>query len=96
MSTQLERLQRASNVFTYLFDRVSLRKNTWKMVSMTCHIFHIPGIMLVVAYEIQATGMVPIYQEWQGMQVQCPDFGVEVAAGLLLTHRQSQYGMVRG
>ena len=35
-STKPERLQRALNVLTYLFDRVSLRKNIHKTVRMAC------------------------------------------------------------
>ena len=35
-STQPERMQRAFGVLAGLFDRVGLRMNMWKMVSMDC------------------------------------------------------------
>ena len=35
-STQLERMQRAFGVLAGLFNRVGLRMNMWKMVSMDC------------------------------------------------------------
>ena len=48
--TQLERLQRAFSVLTGLFDRVGLRKNTRKTVSMVCQKCHMPVRMSVEAY----------------------------------------------
>ena len=49
--TQPGRLQRASDALTGLFDRVGLRKNTRKTVSMACQTCHTPSMMLVEAYE---------------------------------------------
>ena len=42
-STQLERLQRAFDVLTGLFDRVILQTNTANTVGMVCQPFHTPG-----------------------------------------------------
>ena len=44
-STQLERLQRAFNILTGLFDRAGLRKNTRNMVIMDFQPFCAPGRM---------------------------------------------------
>ena len=42
-STQPDRLQRAFDVLTGLFNRVILRTNTANTVGMVCHPFHAPG-----------------------------------------------------
>ena len=60
-STQPERLQRAFNLLTGLFEQVFLRTNTWKTVSITFQPFHAPGRMLVMAYERQTTGTGPFF-----------------------------------
>ena len=62
-STQLERLHRASGVFTGLFDRVSLRMNTRKTVSMDCQKCHTPVRMYLEAYYRRTTGTGPNFQE---------------------------------
>ena len=41
-------------------------------------------------------GMGPTYQEQQRSRVQCPEFGVDVVAGLLLLHLKSQHGVGQG
>ena len=41
-------------------------------------------------------GMGPTYQEQQRSRVQCPEFGVDVVAGLLLLHLKSQHGLGQG
>ena len=91
LSTQMERLHRVFDVLIDLLNQVGTQKNTWKTESMSCHPFHTPGIMSVVAYERQVTGMGMTYKERQRMRVQCPECGVEVALVSLLTHRQSQH-----
>ena len=45
VSTQLERLQRAFDVLTSLFEQVGIRKNTEKTVNMLHQPFHAPGGM---------------------------------------------------
>ena len=95
-STQPETLHWAFGVLSGLFDRVGLRKNTRKTVIMACHLFHKPGRMLVEAYERPKVGTGTMFQERQRMQVQCTECRVEIAAGLLLIHRQSQRGVYGG
>ena len=68
-SIQPERLHCASNVITGLFNQISLRKNTWKMVSMACHPCHVPVRMSVEAYDILTTGTGLTFQERKRMQV---------------------------
>ena len=58
-STQPKRLQRAFGVLADLFNRVGFRTNTWRMVSMGCHPFHVPVRMLVEVHERQTTGTGP-------------------------------------
>ena len=89
-STQTERLLRAFNLLTCLFDRVGLSTNMWKMVIIYCQTFHKPGKILVEAYERQMMGTGPTFQERQGIRVECPECGFEVAAGSLMMHRQIQ------
>ena len=71
-STQSERLQRVFNVLADLFVRFVLQKNTWNTEIIEFHPCHMPGIILVVEYERQVTGMGPNYWERQRMRVQCP------------------------
>ena len=95
-STQPESLNRAFDVLTGLFDRVGLQTNTAKTVAMVFHPCHAPGGMSEAAYVRQVTGKGPKFRECQQMRVECTECGVEVTAGLLLTHRQSQNGVGRG
>ena len=88
-STQPERLQRAFGVLTDFLDRVGLHTNTQKMARMACQPYHMPDRMLMVAYERMATGTGLAYRERKRMRVQCLEYGVELAAGSLLTQCQS-------
>ena len=72
-STQPESLQRAFDVLTGLFDRVGLRTNTNKTVSMACQPFHATGRVAPVAYGQWTTGTGPIFQERQQRRVDCPE-----------------------
>ena len=58
-SNQPERLQREFEVLTGLLDRVGLRKNTRKTVSMDCQPCHALGRILVEEYERRTTGTRP-------------------------------------
>ena len=87
--TQIERLQRDFELLTGLFDRVGLRKNTWKMVIISCQTCHRPGRILLGVYERRMKGTEPTFQERQRMRVGCPECVVEVAAGSLMIHRQT-------
>ena len=70
--TQPERLQKAFNFLTHIFNQVGLWTNTQNMVSMSCHPCHAPVRMSVVVYGRRVTGMELDYWERQRMQVQCP------------------------
>ena len=82
--TQEERLKRAFDVLTDLFNRVVLWTNMWKTVIMACQPFQMPGRMSVLEYARHVMGRGPYYQERQRKRVHCPEYGVEVAAGLLM------------
>ena len=71
-SNQPERLQRAFEVFTGLFDRVVLRKNMMKTVGMVFQLCYAPGGMLEEAYARWVTGKGPTFQELQQKRVECP------------------------
>ena len=95
-STQLERLHRAFDILTDLFDRVGLRENTRKMVIMACQKCYTPERILVAVYERRTTVIGPKNWKRQRMRAQCLYCGVEVTAGPFLTHRHSQHGVGRG
>ena len=84
-STQPERLQRSFDFLTNLFDRFGMRTNKMKTVGMVCQPCPTPGGMSEVAYVQWVAGKGPTFQERQRMQVECPECGVEVKAGSLLT-----------
>ena len=70
--TQPERLHREFEVLTVLFDRVGLRTNMWKMVSMACQSCQPPGRIFVDAYERQRIETGPTFWEIQRRRVECP------------------------
>ena len=89
--TQPKGLHRAFNVLNRLFNRVGLRTHMEKTVVIVFQPCHAPGRMLE-DYERRTTGKGPMFQEHQRRRVEFPECGVEVAAGALLTHFQSQQG----
>ena len=95
-STQPESLQRAFDALTGLFDWVGLHTNTESMVGMVCQPCHTLGRMLEESYERRPTVKGPKFRECQRRRVECPECRVEVAVGLLMTHRQSQHGVGQG
>ena len=72
-STKLERLQRAFDVLTGLFERFGLRTNTAKTIGIVCQPFHAPWRMLEAAYARRVTGKGPTFLERQRMQVEFPE-----------------------
>ena len=72
-STQPERLQRAFDVLTGLFNWVGLRSNMLKTVGMVCQPCHAPGGVLEEAYTRRVTGKGPTFQEIQRRRVECPN-----------------------
>ena len=71
--TQPERLHRAFEVLTGLFDWVGLRKNTQKTGSMACQTCDAPGRMPGEAYGMRMTGTGPTFQEQQWRRVELPE-----------------------
>ena len=86
--TQPERLKKAFDVLTDLFDWVGIYTNTKNRMIMAYHPLHTQVRMLVVPYERWEMGIGTTYREQQIMQVQCPECGGKVAAASLITHRQ--------
>ena len=75
-----------------LFDRVGLKKNVGKTISMTCRPCPEAGNQLEEAYGRLMTGEGLTYLEQKRERVECWDCGKEMAAGSLDTHRMSQHG----
>ena len=94
--TQLERLQRAFDVLTCLFNRFGLMTNKRNIVNMSCQQCHMPGSMLVEVYESQTTETGPAFLERHQRKVHCPRCRVEVVARTLLTHHQSHHDVGGG
>ena len=74
-------LQWDFDTLVLLFERVGLRTNVWKTVSMVCRPCQASVTQSVAAYGRKMTGEGPTYQERQKEQVQCRECGKEVAAG---------------
>ena len=91
-----QRLQRYFDVVIYLFHRVVLQTNVSNTVSMACRPCHTPCGMLESVYKIRTTGVGPSYREGLRRRLHCPQYGVGLAAGSLLTHHQIQNGVVQG
>ena len=70
-STQPERLQRAFDVLTGLFNRVSLQTNMLKTVGMVYHPYHAPGGVSETACAQRVTRKGPTFWERQQMRVKC-------------------------
>ena len=64
-SNQPERLQKAFDILTSLFDHVSLCTNMAKTVGVVCQPCHAPGRMSEEAYNRRTTGRDPKFRERQ-------------------------------
>ena len=91
-----ESLKTAFNVVTYLFDRLGILINVWKMTIKACRTFYLPGGFLESAYTRKVTGVGPSYQEILRRRVECPDCEVGLATGSMKIHFQGQNGGVQG
>ena len=85
-------IQGAFSTLVGLFDKVVLRNNSWKTVGMVCRPCQAAGTQSEAAYVQQMMGERPTYQERQKGQVQCREYGEEMAAGYLAGHRITQHG----
>ena len=84
-------LKWAFNAIVGLFERVGLRTNVGKTVSMTCRPCPAAGNQSEVAYGRKMTGEGPTYCEIQKERVKCGDCSKGMAAGSLESHRMIQH-----
>ena len=85
-------LHRAFDTLLSLFERVGLRTNVGKTVSMVCRPCQVAGTQSGAAYGRKMTGEGPTYRERQKERVQCGECGKEMAAGSLASQRMTQHG----
>jgi hypothetical protein len=88
-----EWLQMAINRLSELFERVGLRTNTTKTVAMTCTPGYIHGRVASPVYKRRREGGGLSYQARQRQRVACSICGVDLSAGLLVSHMQTQHGV---
>ena len=74
-----------------LFDRVGLRTNVGKTISMVCHPCQAVGTQLEAAYGQRMTGEGPSYRERQKGQVQFRECGEEMMSGSMEGHIKTQH-----
>ena len=75
-------LQGAFNALVGLFDRVGLRKNVGKTVSMVCHPCQATaGNTTQVAYGRRLMGEGKSYKERQRNRVECAEYGEQLTVG---------------
>ena len=79
-------LQQDFDTLTELFDRVGLRTNVAKMVSMACQPCRALGVHSSEGYRIQITGEGLSFRDRICQRVCCPNCNVELAAGSLEAH----------
>ena len=85
-------LQGAFSTFVVLFDRVGLRTNVRNTVGMFCRSFHTAGTQLEVEYGRRMAGEGPSYQEWQKVQMQCNEYGEDMALVLMAGNMRTKHG----
>ena len=85
-------LQWAFNALVGLFERVGLRKNVGKTVSMTCRPCPTTGNQSEVAYGRKMMGEGPKYCKRLKERVECGDCGKEMEAGSLEAYWMLQHG----
>ena len=88
-------LQWAFTILVGLFDRVGLKTNQRKTVSMTCRPCSASGNRLENSYAQTMTGTRPTPRERKRERVTCGDCGQEMAVGSLDSHRMTQHGKAR-
>ena len=80
-----------------LFDRVSLRTNFGKTVSMVCHPFQATaGNRTEEAYGRRIMGEGKSYTERQQEQVECVECGEHLAVGSMSSHLMTRHGKAAG
>ena len=73
-------------------ERVGLRKNVGRTVSMVCRPCQAEGTQSEAAYGQNMTGEGPTYRERQRERVECGECGKEMAAGSLASHSMTHHG----
>ena len=87
-------LQGAFNTLVGLFDRVGLRTNVRKTVSVVCLPCQAAGNQSEAAYGIQITGEGPTYRECHKGRVNCRECGEEMTLGSMAINMMTQHGRV--
>ena len=88
-------LQWAFNALVGLFERVGLRTNVGKTVSMVCRPCPEAGNQSEAVYGRKMTGEGPTYRERQKERVKCGECGKEMAVGSLASHWMTQHVKVK-
>ena len=86
-------LQGVFDTLNGLFDRVGIQKNARKTVGMISCPCRTVLTQSEASYERWMTGEGLTYQAFHQLRVQCPECGVDLAAGLLAVHWQTQHGV---
>ena len=80
-------LQGAFSALVAIFNRVGLRTNVNKTVSMACHHCRAGSINRTTAgYSRRLTGVRKTFKERQRERVACGECGTEIAAGSMSSH----------
>ena len=86
-------LQGAFSALVAIFDRVGLRTNVNKTVSMACHPCRAgAGNRTAAGYSRRLTGVGKTFTERQRERVACGYCGTVIAAGSLSSHMMTQHG----
>ena len=85
-------LQGAFTALLGLFDRVGLRTNSGKTVSMVCHPFQVAAVNRTEeAYGRRIMGEGKSYAERQREQVKCLECGELLAVGSMSSHMMTRH-----
>ena len=91
-SSDLAWLQDAFTALVGLFDRVGLRTNFGKTVSMVCHHCQAKaGNRTQEAYGRRVTGEGRSYTERQRERVECAECGEQLAVGSVSIHQMTRH-----
>ena len=75
---------------------MGLRKNVRKTVGVVCRPFRVAGVQADKAYTWRMKGEGRSFKERQWEQVLCLECRKDKKKGSLVTHRQTQHGLVKG
>ena len=79
-----------------VFDRLGLQKNVRKNVGMICQTCWVNGMGEYKSYTQRVKGEGQSYRESHWEWVICPQCRKDLAKGSLVTHFQTQHGVVKG